>query len=96
MASSVFALLALAVLGRSSTIADVGDHIVALLTGSNFDAREAAQLLATRLELLSALTSSGDDAGLVEAFAASSHLGPSIRARLEGAGLGSLLEKREC
>ena len=97
MVSKIFGLLALVAVARASPISDVGDAVVGLFAGSsNLDASQAAALLGTRLDLLSALVSSGTDADLVAAFAASSSLGPSLRARIVGLGFGSFLEKREC
>ena len=89
-------LLALVAIAASSPISDVGDRLVALLSGPEVNAEVVEKLLGTRLDLLSALAFSGKDADLLTAFAASSFLGPSLRARVAGLGLEALLELRKC
>ena len=97
MVSRIFGLLALVAVAASSPISDVGGRLVNLLSGGpEVDSRDAAALLRSRFELLSALAFSGKDADLIDAFAASSFLGPSLRNRIKGLGLGALLEQRTC
>ena len=101
MACKILVFLALAAIARASPIDVIGARIFALHTGAQnaaapaFKTEDVASLLRTRLELLTALVSSGQEADLTTALDASSRLGPTLRSWASGLGLSSLLEKRE-